>query len=219
MPPNQTTWNYQTNLLVIAHRPQNPLPSSLFFLLRKYLLGGDLTDCHRWGIGATMCALMAKATLPGDVALKTCEDATFVYPSGEKIVVPQTFAHFLGDDEDPTPAGQYAKYRMFARFDVELRCTVATLMARDLDLRGTLDLLYLTVTRQIEEGDRKARQRQVPAWETDAGLEKFVDDHLRNAPVRMFPAGQALEEPTPPPPPPPPQNRAAAAGTRFWDIY
>ncbi|KAK8008958.1 hypothetical protein PG991_011509 [Apiospora marii] len=157
MLPNQTTWNYKTNL---------------------------------WGIGATMCALMTKATLPSEPHLKTCEDATFTYPSGEKIVVPQTFAHFLGDDESPDPSGQYVKYRMFGRFDVDLRYTVATLMARDLDIRGTLDLLLLTITGQIEEGDERARKLQVPAWETDAAIRKFVDDHLKNAPEKVFPRGR-----------------------------
>ncbi|KAK8072091.1 hypothetical protein PG996_005439 [Apiospora saccharicola] len=167
-----------------------------------------------WGIGATMCALMAKASLPGDADKKTCEDATFTYPSGEKIVVPETFAHFLGDDPEPTPSGSYVKWPMFARFDVDLRYTVAALMSRSLDIRGTLDLLYLTITGQIEEGDQQARKRQVPAWETDAALKKFVDDHLRNAPEKEFVAEQALLEPTQPRF----GDRVAAAGIQFGEL-
>ncbi|KAK8122030.1 kinase-like domain-containing protein [Apiospora sp. TS-2023a] len=157
--------------------------------------------------------IRAVPPLPGDADKKTYEDATFTYPSGEKIVVPETFAHFLGDDEEPTPSGSYVKWPMFARFDVDLRYTVAALMSRSLDIRGTLDLLYLTITGQIEEGDERARQRQVPAWETDAALQKFVDDHLRNAPEKEFVAEQALLEPTPRF-----GDRVAEAGIQFGEL-
>ncbi|KAK8061464.1 kinase-like domain-containing protein [Apiospora phragmitis] len=125
---------------------------------------------------------------------KTNLDAIFTYPSGKKVVVPETYAYFL-ENEDLVLPGPYGRY------DVELRYTVATLMARSLDVRGTLDLLYLNVTAQIEDGNQKAEEGKLPDWERDAGLHEFINDHLKNAPEKEFAAGKGLEEPTPPPPP------------------
>ncbi|KAK8000275.1 hypothetical protein PG990_012875 [Apiospora arundinis] len=143
-----------------------------------------------WGIGLVMCALMTKSRLSSDKAKKFCQDAVFTYPGGEKLFVPRTYGYFLGNQN-------VVDNSQFKQYDIDLRYTVASLMSQSLDMRGTLDLLYLTVKGQIDEGDLKAQMGELPAEETDEALRKFIDDHLINAPVSMFPAGALLDAPLP----------------------
>ncbi|KAK8043657.1 hypothetical protein PG993_006087 [Apiospora rasikravindrae] len=153
-----------------------------------------------WGIGLAMCSLMTKGRLKGDPKQKFCQDATFTYPDGTKMIVPQTYAWFL--ENDITIAG-FVGVTQINRLDIDLRYTVATLMSRDMDIRGTLDLLLLNVEGQIKEIDQKAKRGELQEWESDAALQRFVDEYLKNAPETVFAAGAALEAPTPPPPQPP----------------
>ncbi|KAK8075146.1 hypothetical protein PG997_009809 [Apiospora hydei] len=138
-----------------------------------------------WGIGLAMCSLMTKGRLSGDPQKKYCQDATFKYPDGTEMVVPQTYAWFL---ENEKTIRSTSGITILDRFDVDLRYTVATLMSRNLDVRGTLDLLLLNVTGQIDETDRKAQRGSSRSGR-------------RMRPCIVSAAGVALEAPTPQPVP------------------
>lgn len=164
------------------------MKSFLFKLINQNK--NPLTIYTRWGIGLVMCSLMTKARLSSDPILKLCRDAVFTYPNNEQITVPRTYAYFL-ENPNVGDGGEFQQY------DADLRYTVATLMASSLDVRGTLDLLLITVEGAIREGNDKALAGNLPPWETDEALQQFIDLHLKYAPVVPFPAGAALEAPVP----------------------